>query len=190
MPSKKRKSKKSKNASRYKSIPRFVSVEMAARMPVGSNHLKAPGILNSKKNHQGITFRNSRKKIFPGLNQKPRIYRYPLLYIPRIEAHPFGYAEPSKSIHNALSVVPEASLPRGYRKSLLREAQAVPIQTVLAEPEQPDWGLMYHATQSLMPTIMRPMTEDEIRKETEFRRRESIRRTGGPASSGLAVSDM
>lgn len=167
---------------------------MSARMPVGSNHLRAPAILHSTRNHQGRTFRNARRELFPGLKRQPPIYRYPpsnqtrsQIYpgsrrpLTAIEVYPFGFAEPSKSLHNALKTLPTASIPKGYRQSLLKEAAAVPVQTMLAEPGQPDWGLMYNATQSLMPILTRPMTGNEIRKETEFQRLETIRRSGGPS---------
>lgn len=190
---KSRRSKSRRNASRL-SAPRFVSAALSARMPVGSNYLRAPAILHSTRNHQGRTFRNARKELFPGLKRQPPIYRYPPTNQTRsqvypgsrrpltaIEVHPFGFAEPSKSLHNSLKALPAASIPRGYRQSLLKEAVAVPVQTMLAEPGLPNWGLMYDATQSLMPNLIRPMTADETRKETEFRRLESIRRSGGPS---------
>ena len=191
---KSKKSKKSRRNESRLSAPRFVSAAMSARMPVGSNHLRAPAILHSTRNHQGRTFRNARRELFPGLKRQPPIYRYPPINQTRsqlypgsrrpltaIEVHPFGFAEPSKSLHNTLTALPAASIPRGYRQGLLKEAVAVPVQTMLAEPDQPDWGLMYNATQRLMPSLTRPMTGDELRKENEFRRLESIRRSGGPS---------
>lgn len=186
-----------RNTSRL-SAPRFVSASLSARMPVGSNHLRAPAILHSTRNHQGRTFRNARRELFPGLKRQPPIYRYPPTNQTRsqvypgsrrpltaIEVHPFGFAEPSKSLHNSLKALPDASVPRGYRQSLLREAVAVPVQTVLAEPGQPDWGRMYNITEELRPSVTRLATVAELNKMDAWSRRNAERRTGGPATSGI-----
>jgi hypothetical protein len=191
-----KKSKKSRrNASRL-SAPGFVSAAMSARMPVGSNHLRAPGILHSTRNHQGRTFRNARRELFPGLKRPPPIYRYPPKNQTRshpgsrrpltaIEAQPFGFAEPSQSLHNALKSLPAASVPKGYRQSLLKEAVAVPVETMLAQPGLPDWGRMFNMAERLRPGLERRQTVAELNKNTTSRRRNAERRTGRPVTGGI-----
>ena len=105
----------------------------ASRMPVGSNHAKGvyanteTGL--SSKNFFKRTLRQMKRAQNPG--DLPPTYSYqnrPQPIYPQ-ELQPIGLAEPSKSLHNALRSLPAASIPRGRRQSLLKEARAVPIST-------------------------------------------------------------
>jgi hypothetical protein len=80
---------------------------------------------------------------------------------------------------NLFRTLPAASVPRGRRQNFLREARATPIRTGLAEPDVPNWGLMYDITEDLRPRVTRAMREDELRKEDDYLRVQADMRTGG-----------
>jgi hypothetical protein len=164
----------------------IVANAYASRMPVGSNHTKGiyantqTGL--SSKNFFKRTLREMRRAQNP--NYLPPTYSYqnrPRVN-PQVHVQPAGLAEPSKSLHNALRAVPAASMPRGHRQSLLREAHAAPIGTGLAEPGIPDWGRMYEATESGRRRVTRARTQAEQNKEDAYQRLEADRKTGGPGA--------
>jgi hypothetical protein len=165
----------------------------ASRMPLGSNHTK--GIYAStetgltSKDFFKRTLREMRRaqrpdhaSLAPTYSYQNRPQEYPI-YPHEIQVQPIGLAQPTRSLHNALPTLPVASVPRGYRQSLLREAHAVPIGTGLAEPGMPDWGQMYDATEEGRPRVTRAMTANELRKEDNYMRVQANMRTGGPGPS-------
>ena len=160
----------------------------ASRMPVGSNHTKGiyantqSGL--SSKDFFKRTLRDMRRAQKPDQASLPPTYSYqnrPSAIYPHVQ--PIGLAEPSKSLVNALKAVPTASMPRGHRQTLLREAVAVPITTGLAEPGMPNWGQMYEATEEGRAQVTRAMTADELRKEDNYMQVQADMRTGGPGPS-------
>uniref|UniRef100_A0A6C0CZW6 Uncharacterized protein n=1 Tax=viral metagenome TaxID=1070528 RepID=A0A6C0CZW6_9ZZZZ len=163
----------------------------AARMPVGSEHTK--GIYANTETGLGTknffkrTLRQMKRVRHPDHDSLPPTYSYQTrpqpIYPHEIQVDPIGLAQPTRSLHNALRPLPAASMPRGHRQNLLREALAQPIGTGLAEPDVPDWGLMYEATEARRPHVTRAMTADELRKEDEYRRVQADMRTGAPGPS-------
>ena len=160
----------------------------ASRMPVGSNHTKGiyanteTGL--STKNFFKRTLRQMKRSQRPDHASLPPTYSYQTrpqpIYPHEIQVQPIGLAQPTRSLHNALRPLPAASMPRGRRQSLLREAHAQPIGTGLAEPGMPNWGQMYDATEEGRPRVTRAMTADELRKEDNYTRVQADMRTGGP----------
>ena len=186
---------KSRKASRSRrirpsmqAIHGVVANAYASRMPVGSNHTKGiyanaeTGL--SSKNFFKRKSREIRREKNPGL---PPTYSYQIrpqpIYPEEIHVQAIGLAEPSKSLHNALKPLPSASVPRGRRQSLLREARASPISTGLAEPGMPNWGQMYEATEEGRARVTRAMTANELGKEDAYTRVQADMRTGGPGPS-------
>ena len=161
----------------------------ASRMPVGSNHTKGvyanteTGL--STKDFFKRTLRQMRRAQLPG--DLPPTYSYQIrprpIYPEEIHVQPAGLAEPSQALHDVLRPLPAASVPRGHRQSLLREAVAQPIGTGLAEPGMPDWGQMYEATEEGRPRVTRAMTAGELQKEDAYTRVQADMRTGGPGPS-------
>jgi hypothetical protein len=163
----------------------------AARMPEGMNHVKGiyantqTGL--SSKDFFKRTLRQMRRAQIPNQESLPPTYSYQNrpqpIYPHEIQVQPIGLAGPTQSLENALRQLPAASVPRGYRQSLLREAVAVPIRTGLAEPGMPNWGQMYEATEEGRPRVTRAMTANELRKEDDYTRVQADMRTGGPGPS-------
>ena len=155
----------------------------ASRMPVGSEHTRGfyeNGL--SSKNFFKKKLRQSKRAQNPDYMSLPTTYSYftrPRPIYPHVQ--PIGLAEPTRSLHNTLKLLPAASVPRGQR--FLREASAVPIETGLAEPGMPDWGQMYDATEEGRARVTRAMTADELRKENAYMGVQADMRTGGPGPS-------
>lgn len=172
------------------SIHGVVANAYASRMPIGSNHTKdiyantQRGL--STKDFFKRTLRDMRRAQNPDQTSLPPTYSYQNrqpIYPASIQVQPIGLAEPSKSLVDALKALPAASMPRGHRQSLLRQAIALPIATGLAEPGMPDWGQMYEATEEGRAQVTRAMTADELRKEDNYMQVQADMRTGGPGPS-------
>jgi len=179
---------RSRRAPSMQAIHGVVANAYASRMPLGSNHTK--GIYANTET--GLSTKNyfkrkSREMKRAQKQDLPPTYSYQdrprPIYPHDIQVQPIGLAEPSKSLHNALKPLPLASMPRGRRQSLLREARASPISTGLAEPGMPDWGQMYNATEEGRARVTRAMTANELGKEDAYTRVQADMRTGGPGPS-------
>ena len=165
----------------------IVSNALAARMPVGTNHLRGAAARTTNGNFHSRAL-NMFRKVREGSTLQGR-YRMPNHVEPRnpIETvHPFSLVEELPTLNTAFRVLPSASVPRGRRQNLLREAVAVPVaKTALAEPGNPNWGQMYEITERLRPRVMRPATVAEMNKQSSWRIRNADRRTGNQTTSSL-----
>lgn len=165
----------------------IVSNALARRMPVGTNHLRGAAARTTNGNFHSRAL-NMFRKVREGSTLQGR-YRMPNHVEPRnpIETvHPFSLVEELPTLNTAFRVLPSASVPRGRRQNLLREAVAVPVaKSVLAEPGNPNWGQMYEITERLRPRVMRPATVAEMNKQSSWRIRNADRRTGNQTTSSL-----
>jgi len=191
----KSKSRKTTGKSRLKQsmkAPRgIVSNALARRMPLGTNYLRGSRVFATNGNFHSRAL-NHIRRVRQGKPLLQERYRMPMnIDIPRNliqTVHPFHLVEDLPTFNAAFHRLPTASVPRGHKQTLLKEAVAVPVKvkTALAEPAPPNWGRMYEITERLQPRVMRAPTVSEMNKQETWRLRNAGRRTGNQIPHALA----